>query len=373
MATITLNDVTKRFQSPEGETVAADGVDLSVNEGEFLVLVGPSGCGKTTTLRMIAGLETPDEGSITFDGRDVIPEEPHERNVAMVFQSYALYPHMTVRSNIGYGLRKSASLSGDEITEQVDEIAELMGIADHLSKKPGQLSGGQKQRVATGRALVRNPAVFLLDEPLSNLDAKLRLHMRTEIQRIQDDFGTTTVYVTHDQEEAMTMGDRIAVMRSGGIQQVGTPNEIYDDPRTEFVARFVGNPSMNFFDAAVSEDALETPAFSIDLQRSTASPTVDPGEYRLGMRPEAIDLTPDASGGATVSVVEPTGSDAVVYVDKNGVEVTVKMSRSDAPDEGDDVAIHATLDSVYLFDPASGETVYNGTTRSTDSVVANNR
>jgi multiple sugar transport system ATP-binding protein len=373
MATITLDDITKRFQSPEKEIVAVDGVDLSVNEGEFLILVGPSGCGKTTTLRMIAGLETPDEGIVKFDERDVTLEEPHERNVAMVFQNYALYPHMTVRSNIGYGLQKSTTLSEDEVNEQVDEIAELMGIADHLSKKPGQLSGGQKQRVATGRALVRNPSVFLLDEPLSNLDAKLRLHMRTEIQRIQDDFGTTTVYVTHDQEEAMTMGDRIAVMRSGKIQQVGEPNEIYDNPRTEFVARFVGNPSMNFFDATVSEDALETAVFSIDLRRLTESPTVEPGEYRLGVRPEAIELNPDTSGGATVSVVEPTGSDAIVYAEKNGAEVTVKMSRSDAPDEGDDVTIRAALDSVYLFDPASGETLYNGTGRSINSVVSNNQ
>jgi multiple sugar transport system ATP-binding protein len=357
-----LNNITKRFQAPEEEVVAVNDIDLSVEEGEFLVLVGPSGCGKTTTLRMIAGLETPDEGTIHINEKDVTTEEPNERNIAMVFQNYALYPHMTVRNNISYGLMKSTALSDKEIEAAVVEVAELMNIEDHLSKKPTQLSGGQKQRVATGRALVRDPAVFLLDEPLSNLDAKLRLHMRTEIQRIQSEFSTTTVYVTHDQEEAMTMGDRIAVMRSGKIQQIGRPSEIYDNPRTQFVAKFVGNPSMNLFSATVDEATIETAAFTVKFGDRSDRPS--PGQYILGVRPEAVNLTADADGEASVSVVEPTGSEAVIYLDVDGTEVTAKMSRTDTPERGERVSLHVSVDDIYLFDSESGKTVFSRTQQS---------
>jgi multiple sugar transport system ATP-binding protein len=271
---------------------------------------------------------------------------------------------MTVEDNLGYGLRKSTALSDTEIQAQITEIAELMGIGDHLSKKPGQLSGGQKQRVATGRALVRDPAVFLLDEPLSNLDAELRLHMRTEIQRIQSEFGTTTVYVTHDQEEAMTMGDRIAVMRDGQIEQIGRPSDIYDHPRTQFVARFVGNPSMNFFQGRLADGLVETPAFAVDISDLPDRPASR--EYIVGVRPEAIDIASGRSGGsATVTVVEPTGSEAIVYLEVDDTELTVKTARENAPEPEDHVAVEVPAHGVYLFDSETGSTVLGGPQPST--------
>jgi multiple sugar transport system ATP-binding protein len=356
MPYLALSGVTKRFDGPEGTITAVDGVDLAVEEGEFLVLVGPSGCGKTTTLRMIAGLENPDEGKIEIGSRRVNDQEPHERNVAMVFQNYALYPHMTVRNNIGYGLQKSASMTDEEIAGEVTDIAEMMGIEDLLDKKPGQLSGGQKQRVATGRALVRDPSVFLLDEPLSNLDAKLRLHMRTEIQRIQSQINTTTVYVTHDQEEAMTMGDRIAVMRDGRIEQIGAPSEIYDSPTNQFVAEFVGNPSMNFLDVEFSGNSLQGVGVPLDIEVAD----VPAGEYELGIRPEDVSLSGDSAGDATVTVVEPTGSQAIVYIDIEGVELTAKIPRREAPEPGATVDVQFPQDEVHLFDVDTGETVFEG-------------
>jgi len=359
MSYLSLTDVTKRFDGPKGTIIAVDGIDLAVEEGEFLVLVGPSGCGKTTTLRMIAGLERVDEGEIRIDGRVVNDEEPHERNVAMVFQNYALYPHMTVRRNIGYGLTKSSTLSDEEIADEVESIAELMGIGDLLDKKPGQLSGGQKQRVATGRALVRDPSVFLLDEPLSNLDAKLRLHMRTEIQRIQSRIDTTTVYVTHDQEEAMTMGDRIAVMNDGRIEQIGPPSEIYDSPTNRFVAEFVGNPSMNFLDVEVSGTRVDGPGVAFDLDQTGPKS----GRYRLGIRPEDVSLSVDEAGAGTVTVVEPTGSEAIVYLDVEGVELTAKVPRRTAPAVGEPIDVRFPPEAVYLFDADTGETVFEGASR----------
>ena len=360
MAVLTLDGVTKRFSGPDGDVTAVDDVSLEVEAGEFLVLVGPSGCGKTTTLRMIAGLETPTSGTVRIDGVNVTRRDPHERNIAMVFQNYALYPHMTVRENIGYGLRKSTALSDDEIAERVEEIAEMMGIGDHLENKPGQLSGGQKQRVATGRALVRDPKVFLMDEPLSNLDAKLRRHMRTEIQRIQSEFGTTTIYVTHDQEEAMTMGDRIVVMDDGRLQQVGPPEEVYDWPENRFVAEFIGNPSTNLFEVSLEGDRLAGGGLSTTL--STDPELLPDGEYALGIRPEAVELGPRDGGenDATVSVVEPTGSQAVVYLDADGHELTVQVPRDEAPAAGETVRVAIPTESIYLFDRETGESVFYG-------------
>jgi len=359
MSYLSLSDVIKRFDGPEGTITAVDGVDLAVEEGEFLVLVGPSGCGKTTTLRMIAGLESPDEGEVHIDGRVVNDEEPHERNVAMVFQNYALYPHMTVRDNIGYGLQKSTTLTDEDIADKVEDIADLMGIGDLLDKKPGQLSGGQKQRVATGRALVRDPSVFLLDEPLSNLDAKLRLHMRTEIQRIQSRIDTTTVYVTHDQEEAMTMGDRIAVMNEGRIEQIGPPSEIYDSPTNRFVAEFVGNPSMNFLEVDVSGSRVDGPGVAIELDKAGPAD----GRYELGIRPEDVSLSVDGDGDGTMTVVEPTGSEAVVYVDVEEVELTAKVPRRTAPETGATVDVQFPAEDIYLFDGETGETALEGVSR----------
>ncbi len=249
MGQISLNDVTKTFD--DGSIVAVDDLNIEIADGEFLVLVGPSGCGKSTTLRMIAGLESISAGDISIGDVRVNNLEPRERDIAMVFQNYALYPHKSVRENIGFGLRLSTDLSNAEIEERVEDAAEMMGIEDLLDDKPKQLSGGQQQRVALGRAIVREPEAFLFDEPLSNLDAKLRTHMRTEISRIQQELGVTSIYVTHDQAEAMTMGDRIAVLNDGQLQQVGTPNEVYDHPENRFVASFIGSPSMNFVDATV--------------------------------------------------------------------------------------------------------------------------
>ena len=251
MSGITLDTVRKEFGDGSDAVLAVEDIDLEIEDGEFLVLVGPSGCGKTTTLRCIAGLEDVTSGSIRFGTRDVTPLRARDRDVAMVFQNYALYPHMSVQKNIGFGLRLSTQLSSAEINQRVGDTAAMLGISDLLGDKPKELSGGQQQRVALGRAIIREPEVFLMDEPLSNLDAKLRAQMRTELQELQHELGTTTVYVTHDQTEAMAMGDRIAVMNDGVLQQVGPPEDVYLSPTNEFVAEFIGSPSINLFTADV--------------------------------------------------------------------------------------------------------------------------
>src|SRR4051794_5731336 len=255
MADIVLDQVTKRY--PDG-TEAVKSLDLDIRDGEFMILVGPSGCGKSTALRMIAGLEPISEGQLKIGG-DVVNElAPRDRDIAMVFQNYALYPHMTVRENMGFAL-KLAKVDKGEIDTRVEEAAKVLDLETHLDRKPANLSGGQRQRVAMGRAIVRDPAAFLMDEPLSNLDAKLRVQMRAEVSRLQSRLGTTTVYVTHDQTEAMTLGDRVAVMRAGLLQQVGSPQELYDEPSNIFVAGFIGSPSMNFVPAKVEGDSVKLP------------------------------------------------------------------------------------------------------------------
>src|SRR3712207_2899112 len=255
MAEIVLDGVTKRY--PDG-TEAVKHVDLEIRDGEFVILVGPSGCGKSTALRMIAGLEEISEGDLRIGGEVVNGRAPKDRDIAMVFQSYALYPYMTVRDNMGFAL-KLAKVDQGQIDRKVEEAARILDLEQHLDRKPANLSGGQRQRVAMGRAIVRSPKAFLMDEPLSNLDAKLRVQMRTEVSRIQQRLGTTTVYVTHDQTEAMTLGDRVAVMRAGIIQQVGSPRELYDHPRNIFVAGFIGSPAMNFFTARVEGGKVQLP------------------------------------------------------------------------------------------------------------------
>ena len=357
MAEIVLDGITKRFDGPEGTIVAVDDIDLTVRDSEFLVLVGPSGCGKSTTLRSLAGLETVDEGRIYIGDRDVTDVPTQDRDIAMVFQNYALYPHKTVRGNMRYGLEKSADLTDAEIDERVAEFAEMMGIADLLDKSPDQLSGGQKQRTALGRAIVRDPEVFLMDEPLSNLDAKLRLQMRTEIQQIHTDLGITTVYVTHDQEEAMTMGDRITVMHDGRIQQIGTPKEIYNRPDNQFVARFIGQPTMNFVPVRHEDGTIRADGFSVALPSGDRPAD---GEYVLGIRPEDITLDPDEpSGTATVEVTEPTGSEVIVYL-RTEHDLTIKSDSHLEPGIGTDVGFGIPGEKIHLFDPGTGETVYHG-------------
>jgi multiple sugar transport system ATP-binding protein len=316
VAEIELIDVTKRY--PDG-TVAVQDLNLRIEDGEFMILVGPSGCGKSTTLRMIAGLETLTSGELRIGGDVVNDRTPAQRDVAMVFQSYALYPHMTVAKNMGFALKK-AGLPGEEIRRRVTEAAELLGIADQLDRRPANLSGGQRQRVAMGRAIVREPTAFLLDEPLSNLDAKLRIQMRAEITRIHRRVGATTVYVTHDQTEAMTLGDRLAVMNGGVIQQLGPPEELYERPRNLFVAGFIGAPPMNFLPGEVVDGRLELPVASLPLDDALRA-RLDGRRIIVGIRPEDFEdaalVADDRPGGtmtADVDVLESTGSDLFAHI-----------------------------------------------------------
>src|SRR3954454_141722 len=285
MANIQLKDVTKRY--PDGFE-AVKHMDLDINDGEFMILVGPSGCGKSTALRMIAGLEDITEGEMVIGEQVVNEKAPKDRDIAMVFQNYALYPHMTVRDNMGFAL-KLAKVDKGEIDKRVEEAAKILDLTGHLDRKPANLSGGQRQRVAMGRAIVRDPPVSLMDEPLSNLDAKLRVQMRAEVSRIQDSTGTTTVYVTHDQTEAMTLGDRVAVMRAGVLQQVDTPQELYDNPVNLFVAGFIGSPAMNFMPASVEGDVVQLPMVEAPIDASMRSALEGASSLIAGVRPEHFE------------------------------------------------------------------------------------
>jgi multiple sugar transport system ATP-binding protein len=369
MAELELDGLTKVFVEDDGnEIVAVDDVDVTVADGEFLVLVGPSGCGKSTTLRMIAGLESITSGELRLAGQRINERQPANRNTAMVFQSYALYPHMTVKQNMSFGLEESTDMRDAEIAETVTDAAEMMGIGELLERKPGELSGGQQQRVALGRAIVRDPEVFLMDEPLSNLDAKLRSKMRTELQRLQDDLGVTTIYVTHDQTEAMTMGDRIAVLDDGVLQQVGTPLECYHEPANRFVADFIGEPSMNFFEVEVQGDRLLADDFAYPVSNETLSTVGDRTELTLGIRPEDIELRTEATGAhdfeTVVDVVEPTGDENNLYLtfDPDAAEpdtfiaTTGGMNRIEA---GQSIVAHIPEDAIHLFDADTGQAVKN--------------
>ena len=329
MADIELREVTKRY--PDG-TEAVKQVNLEIGDGEFMILVGPSGCGKSTALRMIAGLEDISDGDLLIGGERVNDLAPRDRDIAMVFQNYALYPHMTVRENMGFAL-KLAKENESEIKKRVDEAAKILDLEAHLERKPANLSGGQRQRVAMGRAIVRSPKVFLMDEPLSNLDAKLRVQMRTEVSRIQQRVGTTTVYVTHDQTEAMTLGDRVAVMRGGIIQQVDSPKNLYERPSNLFVAGFIGSPSMNFLPAQLDGDTIKLPFGDAQIPDELKSRLKANGASReviAGVRPEHFedsDVEPDKPGlrfTAPVSVVESMGSELYAYfdVEHGGMEST---------------------------------------------------
>jgi len=328
---IVLDNVGKVFS---GEVVAVDDISLEIDDGEFLVLVGPSGCGKSTLLRMIAGLEDVTSGSITIDGRDVTDLPPRARDIAMVFQTYALYPHMTVRENLGYGLkvRKTAKV---EVARRVEEVAHMLGLEQLLDRRPAALSGGQRQRVAMGRAIVREPKAFLMDEPLSNLDAKLRVSMRAQLASLHARLGTTTIYVTHDQVEAMTLGRRVAVMRDGRLLQVDTPQQLYASPRDLFVAAFIGSPAMNLVEATVSDGVVEFGGFQIPL-----TPENRPSATRVvvGIRPEAFEDAAFADGTlpqveVTVDVVEDLGPDTHVIFPIDAPPVDVGDVRAAAGDE----------------------------------------
>ena len=360
MARIYFKDVTKRYA---GDVVAVKGLDLEIRDKEFVVLLGPSGCGKSTTLNMIAGLEEVTEGELWFDDQIVNALPPHRRDVAMVFQSYALYPHKSVYENIAFGLRMRNVASG-EIDHRVRDAAAKLEIGHLLNRRPSQLSGGQRQRVALGRAIVRQPSVFLMDEPLSNLDATLRISMRAEIKHLHTAMRTTFVYVTHDQAEALTLADRIVVMHDGVIQQIGTPDEIYEHPRNTFVASFLGNPAINYLAGAI-ESADGSPAFRrgdmrIILPPSVAARLTDHGsrDVMLGIRPEDVLAHGLGAGGPTltgvVDSVLPVGSDRFLGLKVEGCDVFVRVDKQTLHREGESVTLGLVAERLHLFDKPNG-------------------
>ena len=351
MAGVRFENVAKRY----GPVSVIEGLNLEIDDHEFMVLVGPSGCGKSTALRMIAGLEEISDGNVLIGDRVVNDLEPKDRDVAMVFQSYALYPHMTVRENVEFGL-KIRKFPRPEIERRLSEAAETLGLSQLLDRKPKQLSGGQRQRVAVARAIVREPKVFLFDEPLSNLDAKLRVQMRAEITKLQQRLRTTCVYVTHDQVEAMTMGHRIAVMKEGRIQQVGTPLEVYDRPANVFVAQFIGTPPMNFFDAVVEDGRLQAGRFSLPVPATHRAAVRAGQKIRAGVRPENL-VPPDREARgetapleATVEMVEPVGHQAIVHGRAGDDLLVASFDVHRMPKFGETVAMRVELDAMHLFD-----------------------
>ena len=354
MATVTLDHVNKVYSNGFH---AVNDLSVDIREGEFMVLVGPSGCGKTTALRMVAGLEEITSGTLSIGDEVVNDQTPKERDIAMVFQNYALYPHMTVAANIGFGL-KLRKLPKDQIAAKVKETAKILGLSQWLDRRPGQLSGGQRQRVAMGRAIVREPSVFLMDEPLSNLDAKLRVQMRAEVQRIQRRINVATMYVTHDQVEAMTMGDRVAVMRSGVLQQVDHPQHLYDHPDNLFVAAFIGSPAMNLYEAAVTEGARSLRLGSQDIGLPASVLTAHPGlaayagkKVVVGLRPEHLPAANGTAGpllGGDVDLVEALGSELMVHF-----TIDARRVRAEGTASADEEAVTESGEGVARVDPAS--------------------
>jgi multiple sugar transport system ATP-binding protein len=357
MAAVRLRSVSKRF----GETVVVDDVTLDIADREFLVLVGPSGCGKSTTLRMIAGLETASGGDIFIGDRRVNDLGPKDRDIAMVFQNYALYPHMNVYDNMAFGL-KMRKVAKVEIDQRVKEAAEILGLGPLLKRKPKEMSGGQRQRAALGRAIVRHPAVFLMDEPLSNLDAKLRVQTRSEIVKLHQRVATTMIYVTHDQVEAMTMGHRIVVMKDGVVQQVAPPQEVYDRPANQFVAGFIGSPTMSFLPCRLEADGdalyARGTSFAVRLpdERRAAVAAANADAVTLGVRPEDIELHANEAGSipALVDAVEPLGSEQVLYFNCEGAQVTARAPAQARIAMGDAIALGIDPHRMHLFDAASG-------------------
>ncbi|TWF76336.1 carbohydrate ABC transporter ATP-binding protein (CUT1 family) [Pseudonocardia hierapolitana] len=400
MADIVLDHITKRY--PDG-TIGVDEANFEIADGEFIILVGPSGCGKSTTLNMIAGLEDISDGELRIGGERVNEKAPKDRDIAMVFQSYALYPHMTVRENMGFPL-KLAKVDKAEINRKVEEAAQILDLTHHLDRKPANMSGGQRQRVAMGRAIVRSPKAFLMDEPLSNLDAKLRVQMRTMVSKLQHRLQTTTVYVTHDQTEAMTLGDRIVVMRGGKIQQIGSPQVLYDTPANLFVAGFIGSPAMNFLPARAEEGVFRTPLGDLPISdelRRTLEAGDAPREVIIGIRPEhfedaALVEEQQKSRGALftaqVDVLESMGSDKFAYFSVEGEQamsddladlaadagtadvpggdtgtLVTRLSAESGVRQGERSEVWVDTGKIQVFEPASGK---NLTTRETAAVAA---
>jgi multiple sugar transport system ATP-binding protein len=362
MAEVALRNVVKRYDDVE----AVRSISLDIPDNEFVVLVGPSGCGKSTTLRMIAGLEEVTAGDIYIGGEVVNDLPPKDRDIAMVFQNYALYPHMTAFENMSFGL-KLRKFPKDEIKKRVDHAARILDIAELLDRKPKALSGGQRQRVAMGRAIVRNPKVFLFDEPLSNLDAKLRVQMRTEIKRVHQMVKTTTVYVTHDQVEAMTLADRVVVMNGGLIEQIATPQDLYHHPRTRFVAGFIGSPAMNFLRCRVEQNGVgqrlrisDTISLPIPAARAPRFAALTGKDLIFGLRPEHIteprrsDRDPNSEFTATLDVVEPMGMETMVYFTVDGQEVCGRVDPGSALGPGESMQLSANMNHMHLIDPETG-------------------
>jgi multiple sugar transport system ATP-binding protein len=348
---------------PKATTKAVNELSLEIPDGEFIVLVGPSGCGKTTSLRMLAGLEPVDEGDILIDGHSVLRLGPRERDIAMVLQNYALYPHMNVADNLGFALQ-IAKLGRSEINARVAEVAKILDLEEYLDRKPSQLSGGQRQRVAMGRAIVRQPRVFLMDEPLSNLDAKLRVATRSEIAALQRRLAVTTVYVTHDQAEAMTMGDRVAVMKEGVLQQVDVPSVLYDSPVNAFVAGFIGSPAMNLIEGTIGADGVTIGSTVLPIPRPLMK-AVGPGRVTVGVRPESVGLSgAGAAIPAVVNLVEELGAEAYMYVQLEHTvrrttlaavpDFIVRVDPKTAPKVGTSIELHVKRESMLLFDVESG-------------------
>jgi multiple sugar transport system ATP-binding protein len=372
VARVSFDEVTKVYP---GSVVAVDGLSLDVDDGEFLILVGPSGCGKSTALRMVAGLERISDGAISIGDRVVNDVPPKDRDVAMVFQNYALYPHMTVEKNLAFGLRRRG-IARDQVRERVADISEMLGLQDLRRRRPGQLSGGQRQRVAMGRALVREPEVFLLDEPLSNLDAKLRVEMRSELKRLHQRVGVTTIYVTHDQVEAITLGDRIAVLSDGILQQVGTPQDVYDHPANVFVAGFIGSPAMNLFTGNARDGHIAVG--DVDLREAT----IPDGEVLVGIRPEGLRRVGEGHDGPVfdvrVEVVEPLGDEVLVHgsiaaraiatpaetkktvllsddaADGDRTTIVLRLPPEERPPAGSRLRVAVAPNAVRFFDVTSG-------------------
>ena len=349
MSFLELNKVTKVY--PNG-TKAVHETSMNVENGEFMVFVGPSGCGKSTLLRMIAGLEDITEGDINLDGKLINKVDPSERDVAMVFQNYALYPHMNVYNNLAYGL-KNRGIDKQSIEQKVNDAAKLLQISEFLQRKPSMLSGGQRQRVAMGRAIVRNPKIFLFDEPLSNLDAKLRIQMRLEIKKLQQKVGVTSIFVTHDQVEAMTLADRLAVINNGIIEQLGTPIEIYNNPKSLFVAGFIGSPQMNFIDGELKNKTLFAEGFEIKNVQSDFN-----GEITLGIRPEHMSQSDSGLINLSVELVEQLGSDNLIYGElKNKKDFFYRCPGNQLVEKGSKISLNINDNNYYVFDKSSGNRV----------------
>lgn len=358
MVNIDLNHIYKKYDKAEDYSV--NDFNLSIEDKEFIVFVGPSGCGKSTTLRMIAGLENITEGELIIDGQVMNDVEPKDRDIAMVFQNYALYPHMTVYDNMAFGL-KLRKTPDTEIKTRVESAAKMLGLYEYLDRKPGALSGGQRQRVALGRAVVRNPKVFLMDEPLSNLDAKLRVKMRTEIAKLHENIESTTIYVTHDQTEAMTLASRIVIMNKGVIQQVGTPFEVYNSPNNVFVAGFIGSPAMNFFEVTYNDSLISNGSLELPVTEPTKKLLEEKGyankKLIFGIRPEdikaeqiALDSMPKFVVDTEISVAELTGGESILYLDVKGTEVVAVVDARDYHERGTKIQVAFDMTKAYFFD-----------------------